>query len=266
MRSHDAGMAMSDQPVEHDQAKPQSTLRTTLPRGYASEEVFEAEVQRIFLRQWTFVAHESQVPVRAPTSPTRSPARASSSCVMTHGALHALLNICRHRGHRLCEDAQRIGRRFVCPYHQWTYDSTDASRTSLVRRRTLDHVGLGTAPRPRRGLAWARVRVARGLGTAAADTCARWVRLGHDGGPAGAPQGSVPGVLRDRRQLEDPARELSRVLPLPQQSPGVVRVDGARRDVRHHRRLVRAVLSAVRRRSSQVISRCRSMATSLPRR
>ena len=122
LRSHDAGMAMSDQPVERDEAKPQSPLRTNLPRAsYASEEVFEAEVQRIFLRQWTFVAHASQVAV--PGAYVTDEIAGESFILVRDdsGALHALLNMCRHRGHRLCEEVSGSARRFVCPYHQWTY-------------------------------------------------------------------------------------------------------------------------------------------------
>ncbi len=123
LRNHDAGMAMSDQPVEHDEAKPHSTLHTTLPRAsYASEEVFDVEVKRIFLRQWTFVAHESQV--AAPGAYVTDEIAGESFILVRddNGALHALLNTCRHRGHRLCDDASGSARRFVCPNHQWTYN------------------------------------------------------------------------------------------------------------------------------------------------
>ena len=38
------------------------------------------------------------------------------------GKLRAFLNLCRHRGARLCtEDAGTVRRNFRCPYHSWTY-------------------------------------------------------------------------------------------------------------------------------------------------
>lgn len=42
-----------------------------------------------------------------------------------NGALHALINVCRHRGAIVApENACGSGKqRFVCPYHSWTYDS-----------------------------------------------------------------------------------------------------------------------------------------------
>ena len=38
------------------------------------------------------------------------------------GIARAFLNICRHRGARLCEDGSGVSRVFACPYHAWTYD------------------------------------------------------------------------------------------------------------------------------------------------
>ena len=37
------------------------------------------------------------------------------------GNLHALHNTCRHRGMRVCEQAAGNARRWICPYHQWSY-------------------------------------------------------------------------------------------------------------------------------------------------
>jgi Rieske 2Fe-2S family protein len=123
MRSHDADTRTPDPPFERGEAEPQATPATTLPGAcYTSEEVFEAEVQRILLRQWTFVAHASQV---ADPGDYVTDEIAGESFIVVRdelGALHALLNTCRHRGHRLCDAASGSAPgRFVCPYHQWSY-------------------------------------------------------------------------------------------------------------------------------------------------
>jgi Rieske 2Fe-2S family protein len=38
------------------------------------------------------------------------------------GLVHALYNVCRHRGSIICETSEGHVNRFICPYHQWTYD------------------------------------------------------------------------------------------------------------------------------------------------
>jgi phenylpropionate dioxygenase-like ring-hydroxylating dioxygenase large terminal subunit len=37
------------------------------------------------------------------------------------GRLHALLNVCRHRGSEVCTQRRGTADSFVCPYHAWTY-------------------------------------------------------------------------------------------------------------------------------------------------
>ena len=39
------------------------------------------------------------------------------------GTVRAFLNVCRHRGTRLVDAASGCRRRFVCPYHAWTWDN-----------------------------------------------------------------------------------------------------------------------------------------------
>ena len=113
----------SDESFESGSADPRSTLHRTLSRAsYTSEEVFEAEAQRIFLRQWTFVAQESQVAVPGAYVTDEFAGESFILVRDERGSLHALFNTCRHRGHRLCEDGGGSVRRFVCPYHQWSYD------------------------------------------------------------------------------------------------------------------------------------------------
>jgi len=40
----------------------------------------------------------------------------------TDGVVRAFLNVCRHRGARVCEPGTANARRFQCPYHAWTYN------------------------------------------------------------------------------------------------------------------------------------------------
>ena len=90
---------------------------------YCDAELFEREVQELLLRHWHCVGHHSQV---------REPGDffTTSFCgeplLVVRGQdreVRALLNVCRHRGSRVCtQETGRVrGGAFVCPYHAWSY-------------------------------------------------------------------------------------------------------------------------------------------------
>lgn len=95
----------------------------TLPgRYYASPEVFEEELDRIFYRRWICAGRSSQI--SAPGCYITVPI-GRESLILTRdeaGAPHAFYNVCRHRGTRLCaEGSGQFQDRIQCPYHAWTY-------------------------------------------------------------------------------------------------------------------------------------------------
>ena len=101
---------------------PHFDYATILPREYyTSAEIFEAELERVFSRQWILVGHVSQVP-HVGDYFVQQVARESIVVVRESSEeIHGFYNVCRHRGHRLCASPQGHTRRFVCPYHHWSY-------------------------------------------------------------------------------------------------------------------------------------------------
>ena len=93
-----------------------------LQEFYASPEIFERDIERIHLRRWLCVGHESRVP--EPGDWFRFDIVEESVLIVRgkDGALRALLNVCRHRGSRICHEEEGNARALVCPYHAWTYD------------------------------------------------------------------------------------------------------------------------------------------------
>jgi phenylpropionate dioxygenase-like ring-hydroxylating dioxygenase large terminal subunit len=89
---------------------------------YTSPEIFEREFERVFARQWIFAAHVTQLARKGSYVKVNY---AGEEIVIVRGEgdeYFAHLNVCRHRGFRLCaEDAGQV-RAFVCPYHQWRFD------------------------------------------------------------------------------------------------------------------------------------------------
>ncbi len=57
------------------------------------------------------------------------------------GVAKAFLNVCRHRGAKLVSDGEGCAKRFVCPYHAWTYN-TDGQLTAIAHAKLFGEVNL----------------------------------------------------------------------------------------------------------------------------
>ena len=136
------------------------------------------------------------------------------------GEIHALWNVCRHRGTQICDEPQgRVGR-LVCPYHQWTYGRDGSLVSCRGMQEDIDKASLGCCGRTLRELAGLILRFA-------VRQSARLRRGGRDDRPRGpaaglrARQGRQDRRLRRGGQLEDRVGKQPRVLPLQRQSSAV---------------------------------------------
>jgi Rieske 2Fe-2S family protein len=91
---------------------------------YTDPGIFERDMERMLLRHWFCAGHVSSIP-RAGDYLTVDLGAESLIIIRTSaGEIVSLLNVCRHRGSRLC--AGRSGKaqagRLICPYHAWSYD------------------------------------------------------------------------------------------------------------------------------------------------
>ena len=96
-------------------------------RAYLSAELHALEVERIFRRSWLCVGREEQVP--KPGDYFCIDVMGEPVVVVRgeDGVVRALNSVCRHRYMPLVQDAGNV-RRFVCPYHAWTYDTSGRLR------------------------------------------------------------------------------------------------------------------------------------------
>ncbi|MGX5664520.1 aromatic ring-hydroxylating oxygenase subunit alpha [Rhizobium daejeonense] len=130
--------------------------------GYALERpfyfdpaIFERDMERVFFRHWHCLAHESVIPNPGDFEVFKL---ASEAVILTRGAdgsVHALLNLCRHRGAEVCTKEKGNAKAFVCPYHAWTYGNDGALRAARLMPKDFD--------RQAHGLKKVHVRVVEGL-------------------------------------------------------------------------------------------------------
>ena len=156
-------------------------IRTLPYAWYTDPAVLRVEQERIFARSWQYATRADLV--AEPGSMT--PAWAGSLPVLvvrgSDGELRAFVNVCRHRGHVLCQaDAQR--ETIQCPYHAWTYD--------------LDGT-LRNAPRAEREDAFDRETLSLVPVSAEAWGPFVFVNPDRDAGPLASALGELPRLLAD---------------------------------------------------------------------
>ena len=88
---------------------------------YASPEVFELELERIYHQGWVYVAHDSEISVNGDYVTRWIGRHAVIVNRDDQGKIHIFLNRCRHRAATVCQKEEGNAKAFHCHYHGWTY-------------------------------------------------------------------------------------------------------------------------------------------------
>ncbi len=90
-------------------------------RCWTDPEVYALEKQHIFGKAWLFLGHESQI--KNPGDFVQA-YMCETPIILArdeHGKICATINSCTHRGLPVCRADHGNTKRFVCPYHNWSY-------------------------------------------------------------------------------------------------------------------------------------------------
>jgi glycine betaine catabolism A len=124
-----------------------ASLLATLPgRAYTDPAGFAREQEAIFERLWFCAVRTAEI---AAAGQFRVVAVGRESVLVVRqpdGGLRAFLNVCRHRGARLCvEESGQVKRTLRCSYHSWAYDLGGrlAAAPNLARMPDVDRDAYG---------------------------------------------------------------------------------------------------------------------------
>ena len=139
---------MLDNPrAEFDALKARWQEGHALPREfYTSQAIYDLDIDQYWNRSWIWAGHESQI--AEPGDYLLCDYGPESVIVVRdrEGAVRAHLNICRHRGSRICTEAAGKARVFSCPYHAWTYELSGALRKGQAMGPDFDPAQYGLLP------------------------------------------------------------------------------------------------------------------------
>jgi Rieske 2Fe-2S family protein len=139
---------------------PPSLIATLPGAAYTDPAVFAREQERIFEAMWFAVARTGDV--QRPGQFVTKPVGRENVLVVRgrDGVLRAFLNLCRHRGARLCDAEEgQLRRNIQCSYHAWTYglDGRLVAAPNLTSMPDVDRETYGLVPvhlREWLGYAW----------------------------------------------------------------------------------------------------------------
>jgi len=110
---------------------------------YSDPAIYEADLRLVWRCGWLFAAHSCQI--AKPGQYVTLPVDKDSILLIRgdDGAVHAMHNVCRHRGTLICSESSGSAGKLVCPYHQWTYDKSGKLLAARGMQQDIDKSQLG---------------------------------------------------------------------------------------------------------------------------
>src|SRR5260370_40182142 len=132
-------------------ARSESLFLSTLPgKYYYDPAIYEQELEKIFSRMWVCIGRAETIPSKSGAYQVVTIGRESVIVVRNRdGVLQAFLNVCRHRGARLCSEATgQLKGSIQCRYHAWTYglDGRLFGAPNVMSDEQFDRTAFGLMP------------------------------------------------------------------------------------------------------------------------
>ena len=121
-------------------------------RVFNNQQVYDAELRRIFARSWVYIGHESEIPKPGDYAMRTIGEDPFIFVRGKDGVIRVLLNSCRHRGAQICRTEMGNASGFTCSFHGWSYKNTGEleavpAKKDGYRQLDISQWGLFAAPK-----------------------------------------------------------------------------------------------------------------------
>ena len=88
---------------------------------YLDPDIYSRDIEKIFMRSWLYAGHLSEIPDVGDYFLFDFDTESVIIIRSAANEIKSLVNVCRHRGSRVCLVATGKASRLTCQYHGWTY-------------------------------------------------------------------------------------------------------------------------------------------------
>jgi len=115
-----------------------------LPQAfYRDPDVYRHDIEQIFLKSWLYAGHQSEIPKVGDWFLFEFDEESVIIVRSAENEINALLNVCRHRGSRVCVESSGCSKRLTCRYHGWTYDLEGQLKAAAHMGEAFDKSEIG---------------------------------------------------------------------------------------------------------------------------
>ena len=144
---HNAGLTLSDGTTLDDLIN--RDMNEVSLRVMNDKELYELEMERVFARTWLLLGHESEIP-KAGDYVMRD--MAEDNVIVSRdrsGEIHVMLNVCPHRGMKVCTAEAGNAHAHRCIYHGWAFRADGSFIGAPIEKEQMHGCLLYTSPSPR---------------------------------------------------------------------------------------------------------------------
>jgi phenylpropionate dioxygenase-like ring-hydroxylating dioxygenase large terminal subunit len=89
---------------------------------YTDADIYQRDIEQVYLKSWLYAGHLSEI---SSVGDWFLFEMAGESVIIVRSSeteVNALINVCRHRGSKICLDKSGCSKKLVCRYHGWSYN------------------------------------------------------------------------------------------------------------------------------------------------